>query len=479
MIFSSTLFLFIFLPLTLLIYYAIPKKYVAAKNIELLIASLIFYAWGEPKNVILMLVSIAANYGFGLLLDKYDENKRIRKLVLIGSVVFNLGLLFYFKYLGFFTGGRVTVILPIGISFFTFQIMSYTIDVYLRNVKTQRDPFKLALYISLFPQLIAGPIVRYIDVEKELANRTYDVDKIFKGVTRFSVGLAKKVVISNTVGLLADNIFKLDVTQMSSATGWLGAIAYTLQIYFDFSGYSDMAIGLGHMMGFNFIENFNYPYISKSVQEFWRRWHISLSSWFRDYLYIPLGGNRKGKIRTYINLLIVFACTGFWHGAAWNFLVWGLFHGLFLVIERIGFKKVLAGEFKSLENKPKAAKACRITMTVVGHIYTMLIAIIGWVLFRAETMGKAWQYICTMFRFSNWGWIKAVAQLDGYTLVILLLGVVCSFPIVPVVREKLRKYSWGETAVSIIGAVSMLTLLLLSIFCLTGSDYNPFIYFRF
>lgn len=479
MIFSSTLFLFIFLPLTLLIYYAIPKKYVTAKNIELLIASLIFYAWGEPKNVILMLVSIAANYSFGLLLEKYDENKRIRKLVLIGSVVFNLGLLFYFKYLGFFTGGRVTVILPIGISFFTFQIMSYTIDVYLRNVKTQRDPFKLALYISLFPQLIAGPIVRYIDIEKELANRTYDVDKIFKGVTRFSVGLAKKVVISNTVGLLADNIFKLDVTQMSSATGWLGAIAYTLQIYFDFSGYSDMAIGLGHMMGFNFIENFNYPYISKSVQEFWRRWHISLSSWFRDYLYIPLGGNRKGKIRTYINLLIVFACTGFWHGAAWNFLVWGLFHGLFLVIERIGFKKVLAGEFKSLENKPKAAKACRITMTVIGHIYTMLIAIIGWVLFRAETMGKAWQYLCTMFRFSDWGWVKAVAQLDGYTLVILLLGVVCSFPIVPFVREKLRKYSWGETAVSIIGAVSMLTLLLLSIFCLTGSDYNPFIYFRF
>ncbi|MBQ7397489.1 MAG: MBOAT family protein [Clostridia bacterium] len=479
MIFSSTLFLFIFLPLTLLIYYAIPKKYVTAKNIELLIASLIFYAWGEPKNVILMLVSIAANYSFGLLFEKYDENKRIRKLVLIGSVVFNLGLLFYFKYLGFFTGGRVTVILPIGISFFTFQIMSYTIDVYLRNVKTQRDPFKLALYISLFPQLIAGPIVRYVDIEKELASRTYDVDKIFKGVTRFSVGLAKKVVISNTVGLLADNIFKLDVTQMSSATGWLGAIAYTLQIYFDFSGYSDMAIGLGHMMGFNFIENFNYPYISKSVQEFWRRWHISLSSWFRDYLYIPLGGNRKGKIRTYINLLIVFACTGFWHGAAWNFLVWGLFHGLFLVIERIGFKKVLAGEFKSLENKPKAAKACRITMTVIGHIYTMLIAIIGWVLFRAETMGKAWQYLCTMFRFSDWGWVKAVAQLDGYTLVILLLGVVCSFPIVPFVREKLRKYSWGETAVSIIGAVSMLTLLLLSIFCLTGSDYNPFIYFRF
>ena len=479
MIFSSTLFLFIFLPLTLLIYYAIPKKYVMAKNIELLIASLIFYAWGEPKNVLLMLLSIAVNYGFGLLLEKFDEKKTYRRLVLILSVIFNLGMLFYFKYLGFFTGGRITVILPIGISFFTFQIMSYTIDVYLRNVKTQRNPFKLALYISLFPQLIAGPIVRYIDVEKELTSRTYDIDKIFKGVTRFTVGLAKKVIISNTVGLLADNIFGLDPTQMSASTGWLGAIAYTLQIYFDFSGYSDMAIGLGHMMGFNFIENFNYPYISKSVQEFWRRWHISLSSWFRDYLYIPLGGNRKGNVRTYINLLIVFACTGFWHGAAWNFLAWGMFHGLFQIIERLGLKKVLAADFKSLENKPVLAKTLRIVMSVVGHIYTLLVAIIGWVLFRAENMTKAWQYICTMFRFSDWGWVRAVAQLDGYTLVIILLGIVCSLPIVPFVREKIRKYTWSETAYSVIGGVSMVTLLLLSIFCLTGSDYNPFIYFRF
>jgi alginate O-acetyltransferase complex protein AlgI len=240
-----------------------------------------------------------------------------------------------------------------------------------------------------------------------------------------------------------------------------------------------MAIGLGHMMGFNFIENFNYPYISKSVQEFWRRWHISLSSWFRDYLYIPLGGNRKGKVRTYINLLIVFACTGFWHGAAWNFLAWGMFHGLFQIIERLGLKKVLAADFKSLENKPKLAKALRIVMSVVGHIYTLLVAIIGWVMFRAETMTKAWQYICTMFRFSDWGWVRAVAQLDGYTLVIILLGIVCSLPIVPFVREKIRKYKWSETAYSVIGAVAMVTLLLLSIFCLTGSDYNPFIYFRF
>lgn len=479
MIFSSSLFLFVFLPLTLLIYYAIPQKYVMAKNIELLVASLIFYAWGEPKNVLLMLLSITVNYVFGLLLEKFDALLRIRRLILTVSVVFNLGMLFYFKYLGFFTGGRISIILPIGISFFTFQIMSYTIDVYLRNVKTQRNPLKLALYISLFPQLIAGPIVRYIDIEKELTSRSYDVDKVFRGVVRFSVGLAKKVIISNTVGLLADNIFKLDPTLMSAATGWLGAIAYTLQIYFDFSGYSDMAIGLGHMMGFNFIENFNYPYISKSVQEFWRRWHISLSSWFRDYLYIPLGGNRKGKIRTYINLLIVFACTGFWHGAAWNFLAWGMFHGLFQIIERLGLKKVLSADFKALENKPAAARVCRAVMSVVGHVYTLLVAIIGWVLFRAENMTKAWQYICTMFRFSDWGWVKAMAQLDGYTLVIICLGIVCSLPIVPYLRKKLSQFSFGEMTATAFGGAAALALTMLAIFCLTGSDYNPFIYFRF
>ena len=475
------------MPLTLLIYYAIPKKYVAAKNIELLIASLVFYAWGEPKNVILMLVSIAANYGFGLLLEKYDENKRIRKLVLIGSVVFNLCLLFYFKYLGFFTGGRVTVILPIGISFFTFQIMSYTIDVYLRNVKTQRDPFKLALYISLFPQLIAGPIVRYIDIEKELASRTYDVDKIFKGVVRFSIGLAKKILIADTMYLLVDKVFCLDFVQMSAATGWLGAIAYTLQIYFDFSGYSDMAIGLGHMMGFNFIENFNYPYISKSVQEFWRRWHISLSSWFRDYLYIPLGGNRKGKIRTYVNLLIVFACTGFWHGAAWNFLAWGMFHGLFQIIERLGLKKVLAGDFKSLKDKPKAAKAVCFLMSGVGYIYTMLVVIIGWVMFRAESLGAAWKYLCAMFNFSNFGWRSAIAQFESfidiggyaYVFTMFILGIVFSFPILPALRKKAIKHGWSESLVSSVEGVTMVVLILVAIICLTALGYSPFIYYRF
>lgn len=462
MIFSSTLFLFIFLPLTLLIYYAIPKKYVTAKNIELLIASLIFYAWGEPKNVILMLVSIAANYVFGLLLEKYDENKRIRKLVLIGSVVFNLGLLFYFKYLGFFTGGRVTVMLPIGISFFTFQIMSYTIDVYLRNVKTQRDPFKLALYISLFPQLIAGPIVRYIDIEKELAHRTYDVNKIFKGVTRFSVGLAKKVIISNTVGMLADNIFKLDPTLMSASTGWLGAIAYTLQIYFDFSGYSDMAIGLGHMMGFNFIENFNYPYISKSVQEFWRRWHISLSSWFRDYLYIPLGGNRKGKIRTYVNLLIVFACTGFWHGAAWNFIIWGLFFGILLVIEKFWLLKYL--------NKSH----------VLSRIYILLAVITSFIVFQIPTLGESMTYIGGLF---GAGGIPFASAETFYFLrnyaVLLIAALVGSTPLIKKLATKFSTSEKFGKVCNIVEPVVLVGLLVVVTAFLVDSSSNPFLYFRF
>ena len=468
MVFSSTLFLFIFLPIVLIIYYLIPKKYVMLKNIELLIASMIFYAWGERIYVGLMIISIAANYVFGLLLELFEKRKQ-RLAVVIISVIFNLGLLFFFKYINFFTNNAFpSIVLPIGISFFTFQIMSYTIDVYWENVKTQRNIFNLALYLSLFPQLIAGPIVRYIDVEREIGYRTYTVDSVYRGVCRFTVGLAKKVVISNTVALLADTIFAFPASGMSAATAWLGAIAYTLQIYFDFSGYSDMAIGMGHMMGFNFLENFNYPYISRTVQEFWRRWHMSLSTWFKDYLYIPLGGNRKGKIRTYINLIIVFACTGFWHGAAWNFLVWGLYHGFFQIVERLGLKKIL-------EKIPR----------VVGHIYTILVFIIGWVLFRAESLQYAWDYVKTMFSFHKWGWLNAVAQLDGdtypgtYTFAILVLGIILSMPIVPALRKKIEAMRGGDTAVALLRGVGMVVLLGFSILCLTGSDYNPFIYFRF
>ncbi len=462
MIFSSTLFLFIFLPLVLIIYYLIPKKYIMAKNIELLIASLIFYAWGERIYILLMLLSIIANYVFGLLLEKFTTRAK-RLTVLIVSIVFNLGLLFFFKYINFFTNNAFpSIVLPIGISFFTFQIMSYTIDVYWGNVKTQRNIFNLALYISLFPQLIAGPIVRYIDVEKEIGYREYSVDSVYRGVSRFTIGLSKKVIISNTVALLADEIFALSATGMSAATAWLGAIAYTLQIYFDFSGYSDMAIGLGLMLGFKFLENFNYPYISRSVQEFWRRWHMSLSTWFKDYLYIPLGGNRKGKIRTYINLIIVFLATGFWHGAAWNFIVWGIYHGFFQIVERLGLRKIL-------DKIPK----------VFGHIYTILVFIIGWVIFRAPDMTYAWQYIVRMFSFNKWGWLNAVAHLDGYSLAIIVIGIVLSIPIVPTIRKKIENTRGGDTAVAILRGVGMVALLCYSILCLTGSDYNPFIYFRF
>lgn len=472
MIFSSTLFLFLFLAITLMVYYAIPQKYIMAKNVELLIASLIFYSWGEPRNVLLMLLSILANWIFGLLLE-WKESQTARKWIVAISVIFNLGLLFFFKYFGFFTGifqsfglfensPFTEIVLPIGISFFTFQIMSYTIDVYRREVPTQRNVLKLGLYISLFPQLIAGPIVRYIDVAEQINARSYDIDKVFKGATRFSVGLAKKVILSNAVAALADQIFEMDPTGISSATAWLGAIAYLLQIYFDFSGYSDMAIGMGHMLGFDFLENFNYPYIANTVQDFWRRWHISLSTWFKDYLYIPLGGNRKGKLRTYLNLLIVFACTGFWHGASFNFLLWGLYHGFFLVIERIGFKKVLA-------KIPK----------VFGHIYTLLVVLVGWVLFRADNLTLAWQYICSMFRFTNWGWTQAASQLDGYTLILMLVAIIACLPIIPTLRKIMSSKVGGDEAVSVYGGVFAIGLLILSIFCLTGSDYNPFIYFRF
>ena len=463
MIFSSTLFLFIYLPTVLLIYFAIPKKYIMAKNIELLIASLVFYAWGESINIILMLGSILANYVFGILLEKYNE-KRKRKAVLIVSLIFNLGLLFFFKYINFFTGNAFpSIVLPIGISFFTFQIMSYTVDVYLGNVKTQKNFFDLALYISLFPQLIAGPIVRYIDIEKELKKREYDMDSVFRGVCRFTMGLAKKVIISNSVASIADNIFKITPFDLSAATAWLGAIAYTLQIYFDFSGYSDMAIGIGKMLGFNFLENFNYPYVSRSVQEFWRRWHMSLSTWFKDYLYIPLGGNRKGKFRTYLNLTIVFLCTGFWHGAAWTFVVWGMYHGLFQIMERLFLKK-------ALDKIPK----------FFGHVYTILVFVIGWVIFRAPDVVYAWQFVIRMFSFDKWGWMNAMAQLDGYySLVIIFIGILLSIPIVPLLGKKIESQKGGKTAVNVIRGIGMMVLFFCSVLCLTGSDYNPFIYFRF
>ena len=461
MVFSTPIFLFLFLPAVLVLNYIIPKKYIAAKNVVLLIASLFFYAWGEPKNVLLMLLSIAVNYVCGLLLGKFDSDEKKRKVVLWASVVFNLGLLFFFKYFSFVTGGLFPAIkLPIGISFFTFQIMSYTIDVYRRSVEPQKNLVKLALYISLFPQLIAGPIVRYIDVEKQLTYRECTAEKTARGMIRFSMGLAKKVIVSNTVAAICDGIFGSTNT-VPAFTAWVGVICYALQIYFDFSGYSDMAIGMGHMLGFDFLENFNYPYVSCSVQEFWRRWHISLSSWFRDYLYIPLGGNRRGKVRTYINLIIVFACTGLWHGASFSFIVWGLWHGLFLVIERLGFKKVL-------DKLPK----------FIGWIYTMLVVLVGWVFFRADTLSAAMKYLGEMFSFSG-GVANGMAQFDNLSFIITVIAIVLCTPVYQFLKGKLEKTEGGKKAAFVIGAVLATGLFILSVIFLTGSGYNPFIYFRF
>ena len=461
MVFSTPIFLFLFLPAVLVLNYIIPKKYIAAKNVVLLIASLFFYAWGEPKNVLLMLLSIAVNYVCGLLLGRFDSDEKKRKVVLWVSVVFNLGLLFFFKYFNFVTGGLFPVIkLPIGISFFTFQIMSYTIDVYRRSVEPQKNLVKLALYISLFPQLIAGPIVRYIDVEKQLTYRECTAEKTARGMIRFSMGLAKKVIISNTVAAICDGIFGSTNT-VPAFTAWVGVICYALQIYFDFSGYSDMAIGMGHMLGFDFLENFNYPYVSCSVQEFWRRWHISLSSWFRDYLYIPLGGNRRGKVRTYINLIIVFACTGLWHGASFSFIVWGLWHGLFLVIERLGFKK-------ALDKLPK----------FIGWIYTMLVVLVGWVFFRADTLSAAMKYLGEMFSFTG-GVANGMAQFDNLSFIITVIAIVLCTPVYQFLKGKLEKTEGGKKAAFVIGAVLATVLFILSVIFLTGSGYNPFIYFRF
>ena len=462
MIFSSTLFLFVFLPLTILIYNLIPSKYLPARNIVLLCASLIFYAWGEPKNILLMLLSIVANYIFGILHGRYDDKAGVRKFVLILSLVFNLGLLGYYKYWNFFTGNRLwNVALPIGISFFTFQIMSYSIDVYLRKVAVQKSVFNLALYIALFPQLIAGPIVRYSDIELQLGERETNLKVIASGVRRFIFGFSKKILIANVVAAVADSIFVLETRPM--ATAWLGVMCYALQIYYDFSGYSDMAIGLGRMFGFEFLENFDYPYISASIREFWRRWHMSLSTWFRDYLYIPLGGNRKGTVRTYINLLIVFACTGFWHGASWNFVIWGLYHGMFLIFERLGLEKFI--------NKlPKA----------VGHIYTLVVVLLGWVVFRAENLPQTFAYLGDMFNFANFGLINAISQLGRLDSLTFITGLILSMPVVKYLGKAMEKR--GDNGIAVTNAVSTVVCAVLfcfSILCLTGSDYNPFIYFRF
>lgn len=377
MVFSSLIFLFFFLPAVLFCYYIVPTRFIRARNMVLLLFSLFFYFYGEPKLIIMLVLSILMNYLFGL-----SMRSRYRKSLLIFCITANLTLLGVFKYLNFFIRTAdgllglniqlTSIVMPIGISFYTFQALSYVIDVYRREVPPQHDPFSLALYVSMFPQLIAGPIVRYHDVNEQLAVRSHSVAQFSDGISRFVFGLSKKVLLSNVFAQIADGIFAYQPAELSTAAAWLGAIGYTLQIYFDFSGYSDMAIGLGKMFGFTFLENFNYPYISRSVTEFWRRWHISLSTWFRDYVYIPLGGNRCSPARHICNLLVVWTLTGFWHGANWTFMAWGLYFGILLILE----KKFLS---RLIERLPM----------ILRHVYALFFIIIGWVFFRSDSMNLA------------------------------------------------------------------------------------------
>ncbi|MCM3701157.1 MBOAT family protein [Paenibacillus macerans] len=472
MVFSSSIFLFCFLPLVLIGYFLLKIEY---RNAFLLLASLFFYAWGEPKFVFVIILSILINYIFGLLINlcRSKFNITICRLTMIIGVLANCGLLFYFKYFDFFISSLNSVtglsfelqhiVLPIGISFFTFQGLSYVIDVYLQKVNVQKNLLKFALFKSFFPQLIAGPIVRYVDVDEQIDNRVTTVDDFAYGVRRFVIGLGKKVIIANTLGQVADNIFNLPYYQNSMSTAWVGAICYTLQIYFDFSGYSDMAIGLARMFGFKFKENFDFPYVSKSVTEFWRRWHISLSSWFRDYLYIPLGGNRKGNV--YFNLLIVFLVTGLWHGAAWNFVIWGLWHGIFLIIERV---------LKRTNIKIKIPK-------ILTWIYTMLIVVVGWVLFRASDLSYAINYLKIMFGithpydvgFTVWYY------LDPMVITMIIIACIASLPISKYVRENVGAYEDHNGFSLLFQNAYVAILLVICIMFIATSTYNPFIYFRF
>ena len=475
MVFSSLTFLCIFLPVVFILYTVIPNLKI--RNALLIVASLIFYGYGEPVYVFLMIFSSILNYLCALWVAK-DENKK-NKFALIVAVVVNLAILGVFKYTGFIVGSINDLLsvsipvpqisLPIGISFFTFQALSYVVDVYIDKVAVQKNFFNILLYVSFFPQLIAGPIVKYHDINEQIDNRHQDLDKIAMGMRRFICGLAKKVLIANTMGQVTDHIFAQEASTLSFFSSWLGAIAYIFQIYYDFSGYSDMAIGLGHMFGFEFKENFNYPYGAKSIQDFWRRWHISLSTWFKEYLYIPLGGNRKGKARTAINKIIVFFATGLWHGANWTFVLWGLYHGMFLLLE----------EFIPLLKKlPK----------FFAHIYTILVVTIGFVLFRADTISDALSYIAQMFtgfELDAQSTSLAVSQLTPWFIVMLVAAVIGCAPIKSV-TEKIRAHAIGKTALSTKWKVIQIVLYALSFVMLTwciirlsGTAYNPFIYFRF
>lgn len=466
MLFSSLTFLLFFLPIVTALYYIVPGK---GRNALLLAASLLFYAWGEPAYVVVMLLVIFITYVGARVVD-ISKNANMRFYALTFTVACVLGVLVYFKYMGFILQNMpqisgidipfVEIIMPIGISFYTFQAVSYLVDVCRGDVAPQKNPFKIALFISLFPQLVAGPIVKYHDVCTQLDKRPVCFDSFANGLKRFIIGLGKKIIIANTLGEVVDKIFALQTGELSPQIAWVGAVFYAMQLYYDFSGYSDMAIGLGHMFGFKFLENFNYPYISQSITEFWRRWHMSLSTWFKQYVYIPLGGNRDGKIKTLRNLAIVFFLTGLWHGAAWNFIVWGMYHGAFIILEKA------TGLFQ---------RQTAFFPRVLGHIYLLGVVGIGWVIFRAPDLAYAWQYIRMMFGFlktdplygptyyvSNWG------------LCIFAVAVICSTGIFKNILSNGTK-----TIKAVFVDVWLFGVFVFCLMSLVNASYNPFIYFRF
>ncbi|MED2970923.1 MBOAT family protein [Fictibacillus sp. B-59209] len=474
MLFSSTVFLFLFLPIVLVLYFLSPRPF---KNTVLLGASLFFYAWGEPRFAIIMLFSTAMNYVFALIVDAKREDTTKVKWIMGAMVVSNLLLLGVFKYSNFIvdninamlgTGIDIPKIpLPLGISFFTFHAISYVIDVYHKE-KAQKNPINLALYIAFFPQLIAGPIVRYHTISDQLKMRFETFQRFAYGTKRFIMGLGKKMILANGCAYVADHIFAQNPGSMSTSLAWIGIIAYSLQIYFDFSGYSDMAIGLAKMFGFDFLENFNYPYISRSISEFWRRWHISLGSWFRDYVYIPLGGNRTGEMRTYWNLFIVWMATGIWHGASWTFIAWGLYYGAFIMLEKAFLGKLL-------KQLPR----------FIQHSYAVFIVIIGWVFFRSETFSYAYAYIQTMFGFNGTGlWDTHVSYYLTQYGVVILLAIIGSTPLLKLLIDKVEDKAEISQGIRIFGRDIAVTsyyavILVITVVYMVSNSFNPFIYFRF
>lgn len=464
MVFSSLVFMFAYLPITLLAYYLVPRQ---GRNIFLFIVNLIFYGWGEPKLVLLMVFNIFFNYLGGWLVDKYRADAKKKKLFLILTCVLDIGILAVFKYTGMITETlnmlpflnipELQISLPIGISFYTFQTMSYVIDVYRDDAPVSKNFINFGTYVALFPQLIAGPIVRYRDVAEQLVNRRETLEMFTKGVKLFMVGLAKKVIIANTMGTLTTNIFA--TTDENGVVGtWVGMIAYTFQIYFDFSGYSDMACGLGNMMGFEFLKNFNYPYIAKSITDFWRRWHNSLSTWFKEYVYIPLGGNRKGVKRQILNLLIVWGLTGLWHGAAYNFVLWGLYYGLLLILEKFVLKKFL-------DRLP----------SFVQHIYTLFIIIIGWGLFYFTDVGQLGEFMVDLFNFGNGICGNQAFNLIMSNLPMLIIAAVASTPLATTLYTRFEhtRFMWIPETLYCMGVLAVSTA------SLVNQSYNPFLYFRF